>query len=122
MTTHAPLPPTQEETQAALDKINAPDVRREAGAALHTLAEAIVRLVTAIDRSHNVGAYLCRLELIAHGEGNFELRLDDRNTGIDPEAVARDVAASIALDGGDYGKPLRPVQLEFGGGLCRTKL
>ena len=114
------MPPTVEEAQAALDSIASAERSQEAAAALRALCEAVIRAVTAVDRTYNVGAYLRRLELVVHGEGDFDLRIDDQNTGIDPQAVARDVAAAIAADGGDYGKALRPIQLELRGGLCQT--
>lgn len=107
------LPPTAQETQQALDAIQK-DRRVEAAAALRELCECIIKSVTAVDRSYNVGAYLQRVELIAKGEGNFELRLYEKDTGVDVDAIARQVQESIAGDGGDYGKQQRPVQLDFG--------
>lgn len=108
-------PPTQEQTQAALLAIHE-DRREEAAGALRELCECIIKSVTAVDRSHNVGAYLTRIELIAKGEGNFELRLYEKDTGVDVDAIARQVADSISDNGGEYGKPLRAVQLNFGPG------
>ena len=107
------LPPTEEETKAALDAIDH-DRRQEAAAALRELCETLIRSVTAVDRSYNVGIYLTRVELIAKGEGNFELRLYEKDTGVDVDSIARDVQESISWDGGDYGKPARPIQLDFG--------
>lgn len=113
MAADTPIPPTLEDTQRALEAISSPERAVAAAVALRALGEAIIRAVTAVDRAHNVGAYLLRVELLAHGEGNFEIKLYDQNTGADPDAIARDIAAVIADDGAAYGKPLRPVQLGF---------
>ena len=107
------LPPTAEETETALKGI-AVDRRQEAAAALRELCECVIKSVTAVDRSYNVGAYLTRLELIANGEGNFELRLYERDTGVDLDAVVAQVQTAIEAEGSAYGKPLRHVQLDFG--------
>lgn len=112
------IPPTREETDEALANIESAERRAEAAAALRELAESVIRTVTAVDRSHNCGAYLTRMEIIAVGEGHFELRIHEKDTGVDPDEIARQVQAAIEGDEQGYGKQLRPVQLGFGpGGL-----
>lgn len=110
-----PLPvPSPETTKRQIEDI-AVERNKEATAALTQLCEQVIRAVTQVDNAYNVGHYFKVLSVHCDGRGAFRLEIEEQNAEIDHEAIARSVAAVMAADKMEFGKPLRHVQLESGG-------
>ena len=107
------IPPSLEETEQAIQSIDVHDggIAGIAALALKTLARSVIDSVERTDRSHNVSRFLTKLEIVVTGEGMYQLCIYERNTGVDVQQIAQEIADSMAA--GDFGKRLRPIQLEF---------
>lgn len=107
--------PTLEQTEAALAAIS-PHRDPQAATILRDLAEAIIRVVCEHDQRAAVSRYFTALQISCKGFGNFQLAIHDKNAGIDPDALAHELAEKLRDDTlANYGKLQRPVQLDFGG-------
>ena len=115
-----PQPPSQEETQSAINKIDDLD-NKNAANALKELATSIVKCVVAIDRAHNVSEYVDRIEVVCKDIGSMELRIYEKDgVHVNSDEIAREASEELKQAGEGYGKELRPVQLNFDTGGARN--
>jgi len=107
------LVPTLQQTDEAVSKIDA-GRNAVAAEALRELALAVVGAVNEADKCYGVHNFLVKLEVLCEGPGSFRLNITDKNSDVDPQAVAEDVADTLDREGvGDYHKQARAIQMEF---------
>jgi hypothetical protein len=106
--------PSPAETQERLDAIDKTVESAQAAHALKELCTTIIKAVTECDQAFNVGRYVQSVKVISHGIGDFQLDVETKNTDVDPDEVVRAASADLQGEGGDYGKPLRNIEMGFG--------
>lgn len=106
--------PSLEETENALAAIS-PHRDPKAAAVLRELAEAIIRTVCEHEQKSGISTYLAALTITCKRRGDYSLAIHDRNSDIDPDALAKEIADAAREDSlANYGKLQRPVTLDFG--------
>lgn len=104
------LPPSAEDTAQQVAAIAAVH-NTEATLALQSLARAVMEAVEQVDRTHNIGRFLEKIEVVVVSEGIYHLNIHDKETGVDSQQMAKQVLEGLPDAG--FGKRLRPIQLEF---------
>jgi hypothetical protein len=102
---------TPEHTKEAVEQI-ALGRNARAAIALKELALAVINAVNEVDKSYSVHDFLVKLEIRCTGPGQFYLDITDKNSDVDPQAVADEVK-EVLDSRSDYHKPERSIQMEF---------
>lgn len=85
----------------------------DAAAVLQKLARAIIAAVQQVDAQHDVSRYAARISVSCLERGLFNLEIVDRNSGVDAQQLADQLANSVRQDRPTGQREQRIVQLEI---------
>lgn len=101
-----------QDTESAVRGI-ATDRNAEAAHVLQTLARAIVTAVQQVDQQHDVSRFATRISVVCLERGLFNLEISDKNSSVDAQQLAAQIAAGLAPEPRELGREQRIIQLEI---------
>ena len=103
---------TTQTTEALVQGI-ATDRNAEAADVLQRLARAIISAVQQVDQQYDVSRFAVRISVVCLERGLFNLEIADKNSGVDAQQLAAQIAAGLQPEPREPGREQRIIQLEI---------
>lgn len=103
---------TAQDTESRVQAI-ATDRNAEAADVLQRLARAVISAVQQVDQQYDVSRFATRISVVCLERGLFNLEIADKNSSVDAQQLAAQIAAGLQPERRDLGREQRIIQLEI---------
>lgn len=103
---------TAQETELRVQAI-ATDRNAEAADVLQRLARAVISAVQQVDQQYDVSRFMARISVVCLERGLFSLEIVDKNSSVDAQQLAAQIAAGLQPECREPGREQRIIQLEI---------